>query len=166
MNKKDKYKEYEKILINNPFVNNNSFYIEVSVLEDQKSYTQHIDNNEPILLPKKYYFERQKSIKIYKSKQIKNIILNRLPTCAKDLFYYILFECQTNKDFIILNDSEYIKEFKISDKTFKRAIKSLTDFKIIERYQKSECYYINPLYFFSGSRIKNFPDKIKEYKPK
>lgn len=168
----DKYEKYKLLkdsihLKKNPFITDD-FKINVSILEDKNTYTKHIENNRLVAkLPKKYTFERQLQTTVFRTDQTKRTVLTLKPN-AKDLLFWIMYEIPRNTDYVIIDKNKYAEYFdkKLSIKTIDRAIKELTQKHIIKQSKEQTVYFINPNYFFAGTRKNKYPEKCKIYKPK
>ena len=143
----------------NPLLSNFSF--NVTQLEDKSTY----QNNDGVLLPKLYHLERDQHTKIFINQYNRKKIAN-LSNSVKSLLLWLIFELKPGTDKIEINKNRYMKENNIkSINTVKKAINELTVNFIIAPANKNKLYFINPRIFYSGSRIKSFPDNIQVYKP-
>lgn len=156
---KNQLKNSELLKIN-PLVNHN-FKIYVNKLTDKKTYS----TTDGILLHKQYYFEIQPFTKIVKTPE-NRILIAGLTNAALKLFNWIQFEIITNQDFILINPDRCKTENKFkSNKTYYNALTELKKKEIIAPAQIKHVYFINPRLFFSGSRVKKYPQSVEVYKP-
>ena len=150
----------------NPFTQKKILSIEVSNIIDKSAFTRHQDG---VLLHKIVTVEREPAAKLYQSPENRKTVSN-LSNNAKSLFLHILYRLEPGQDEITLNIKTYMAENQINSiNTVKSAINELQQNQIIHhpnQTTKKHTIYINPNFFFSGSRIKAFPENIKVYKPK
>ena len=150
----------------NPFTQKKILQIEVSNIIDKSAFTRHQDG---VLLHKVVTVEREQAAKLYQNPENRKIV-SSLSNNAKSLFIHILYRLEPGQDEITLNINSYMDENSIkSINTMKAALKELEQKKIvatINQTTKKHTIYINPNFFFSGSRIKAFPENVKLYKPK
>ena len=151
----------------NPFTQKKILSIEVSNIIDKSAFTRHQDG---VLLHKVITVEREPAAKLYQSPENRKIV-SSLSNNAKSLFIHILYRLEPGQDEIILNIKNYMDENKINSiNTVKSAITELQQNQIIhqttQNAKKHTIFFINPNFFFSGSRIKAFPENLKVYKPK
>lgn len=150
----------------NPFTQKKILQIEVSNIIDKSAFTRHQDG---VLLHKVVTLEREPAAKVYQSPENRKIV-SKLSNNAKSLFIHIIYRLEHGQDEVMLNLKNYMDENKIkSINTVKSALNELQQNQII--YQptqtaKKQTIFINPNFFFSGSRIKAYPENIKLYKPK
>lgn len=161
--------EQDENLKNNPFVNEN-FKIFTNKGTDANSYTKqlHPDGTAfiDIRLPKTYRFEKAKTTKIYISADNRKS-LNLLEQNSKTLLLWIMFELDTNQDYLEIKKDRFMKENDIkSIKTYRKALQDLQINSFICPTYRKDVYYINPKLFFSGNRITKYPQNVHLYKPK
>ena len=144
----------------NPLLTN--LRIEVSRITDKTKLTYDGDEFLPIELE----LERGKIVKLYASYKNREAIAG-LNHNAQRLLFWIAFELHAGKDYIELNRNRFLKENGISSvNTYKSAYKSLVQFGFLALTIKRDVFWINPEYFFCGSRVGKYPDKVVEYKKK
>jgi len=153
----------------NPFTQKKILSIEVSNIVDKSAFIRHHDG---VLLHKVVTVEREPAAKVYQSPENRKIVSN-LSNNAKSLLLHIVYRLEPGQDEVTLNIKNYMAENKINSiNTVKSAISELHQNQIIYQPKQTakkytSCFfYINPNFFFSGSRIKAFPENIKLYKPK
>ena len=83
-----------------------------------------------------------------------------LSSRARDLFLWITYELDSGKDFLWINKVRYMKECTVSLNTYKESILDLTTAGVITPTVYHDTYWINPLFFFNGDRIKKYQDKL------
>ena len=80
-----------------------------------------------------------------------------LPTPSKILYLWFIYVLTVGEDYVYLNKKLYMQESGISSiNTIKTALSGLIDNKIIAVSPVKDYYYINPLYFYAGDRIKKY----------
>ncbi len=80
---------------------------------------------------------------------------------AQRLYLWLIYEIDSGKDYIWINQARYMEEQGIkSINTYKDAIRELVMNKFLAISVVKSVYWINPAYFFKGSRINKYEDKI------
>lgn len=160
MNKVEKIDESQ--LRANPF----SFTLELQVTEVIQSgefeKVQDEELTEGVILNKSYMAERTQSTKIYYCEDCRHRVFE-LSDKAQRLFLYILYSLKRGKDWIQINKENYKSKNGIkSDTTVNEAIKELVTNSFIQpTVVFKTAYWINPLYFFSGNRLKKYANNVK-----
>lgn len=144
----------------NPFIDD-TFTIQVNILTDEKTY-QTVNG---IMQPKQYKFEKQLSSKVFRSAKNRNTIAE-LKASAQRLWLWITYEVAPSTAEFELNIKTYQKHNpkNSSINTIKDAIKDLTDKKLIKPSDRKNIYFINPVYLFSGNRVKSYPEHVEIYR--
>lgn len=108
-----------------------------------------------------FLFNDSNYTKIYTcSKNRKHIM--KLSTRAKELYLWLIYELEKNEDYVWINVDRYMEECDISSTTtYQNTIKDLQKFGVICPTVVKDVYWINPLFFFNGSRIEKYPTKVK-----
>lgn len=146
----------------NPFIVNNyikarSFNKETTVVikteEGINLPSGHINNNMLV--------EEQSSTKIYHDTQFRDRILGLDETCLK-LLFFIMYQLKPNEDFIWINSRLFQNSARIRDKRkYTDAVSLLSRYGFIYLITGyTDLYWINPLVFFSGNRLKMYPDNL------
>lgn len=114
-----------------------------------------------IIVPLEIEMEIDEYCKIYiDAKRRKDI--NKLSARAKDLFVWILYTIETNKDHLWLNKKRYMDECNVkSINTYKDALNEMIAGGMLSKTIVTDVMWINPDYFFKGSRVNEFPKNIK-----
>lgn len=81
---------------------------------------------------------------------------------AKDLCWFIIYELNSQQDWLWINKERYMKESHVSLNTYKAAVLELDRYGILQPTVYKDTYWVNPMFFFHGDRIKKYPSKIKE----
>lgn len=86
-----------------------------------------------------------------------------LPVRAKELLLHFLYSIETSTDVLWINRQAYMKTYGIkSVNTFKEAVRSLSEALFIYPHASiKDLYWINPHYFFKGSRISKYPNNVR-----
>lgn len=83
-----------------------------------------------------------------------------LSPSGKSLLIWIMYELDGGKDYFWFNRERYMKECGIkSPTTVTTALKELNN-KFIQPSNVREIYFINPHFFFTGSRLIKYKDNI------
>lgn len=154
-----KIKEVDpEIMKLNPFVQ--SFRIPVTRVTDKRYSTKHTRVEHVV-----YDMETTQCVKIFYTPD-EGAIPGTLKTLAaltqggKNLFIYVLAHLEMGQDWIRINRSFFMKHYNVSSiNTVKKAEKELCRACLLNRCEDyKDVFWINPKFFFSGSRVKNFPD--------
>ena len=139
--------------------------------EDLKIFvTKVVDKNEfenkfGIILHKEKVFERGRISKIYTTAKNRKEIANN-SAIAKNIILWIIYQLEYSQDYVYFDKKLFMNENNVkSIKTVYGALKELEDNKIIAKSNLKDVYFINPMYFYLGSRVNNYPDNIKIYNP-
>jgi hypothetical protein len=92
-----------------------------------------------------------------------NSRLKNLSHTSLYLLNYIFIEIISGEDYIQLGYGNVTKVLKMSKDTYSKAISDLKTNDIIrDKEVKKGLYWINPLVFFKGDRIKKYKNQVKE----
>lgn len=85
-----------------------------------------------------------------------------LPIRSKELYLYIIHSLTPAQDYLWIDKSVYMKRMKIKAlNTYKQAVFGLCDASYIAKHTRlANVFWINPYYFFKGSRINKYPTKV------
>lgn len=91
-----------------------------------------------------------------------------LPIRCKELYLYLIHTIKSSQDCVWISPKTYMAKMKIkSINTFKEAVNGLCNNVYIGAHHKlKNVYWINPHYFFKGSRINKYPNSIVNKKDK
>lgn len=93
----------------------------------------------------------------------KRIIVNALTPSTKELFIWLMYTIEPNKDFIWINKDRYMLELDITSiNTYKKALFELERYGIIALTSVKDTYWINPDFFFRGNRVTKYPKNVVE----
>lgn len=81
---------------------------------------------------------------------------------GKDLLLWLIYEADKGKDWLWLNKDRYMEENNISSmNTYRGAVNDLIKNGYMTKTIVTDVYWLNPMFFFNGNRIKAFPDNVK-----
>ena len=105
--------------------------------------------------------EEQIYTKLYHDTDFRDICL-RLNERGLKLVMYILYQLPANDDYIWINNVHFQDKCGYNKKTdYVEAVMELIRYGIITTTIYDDVYFINPLIFFCGNRLKKYPDNIK-----
>lgn len=144
----------------NPFIINE--LIKVRSFNSKKDM-EIANNNESInvSLNQKILVEYKTATKLFHDVDYRNIIL-RLNGNALKLFIFISYQLDVNEDYLWINRSLFMKTTTLSKKDLNKAIDDLIRYGLITYTKYTDVYFINPLIFFSGDRLKKYPDNLTD----
>lgn len=149
----------------NPFVYSPGFLIPVREFKENsevvsiKDIQEGIVTNTPLTLSINKVVEQEQYTKVFTRSGYRLHIMS-LSSRAKDLYLWITYEVERDQDWMWINSDRYMKETGVSVNTYKGAIEDLTSGGVITPTLYNSTYWINPLFFFSGNRIKKYSDKL------
>lgn len=151
----------EDVLGLNPLVDAD-FHIWVRRIIDSKKLKLEGD----ILVPVEIELEQQEYVKVYMSADNRKVV-GLLSKKAKSLLFWILYRLESGKDYIWINRRQYMEDcFVSSYNTYKSAVRELIRCNILCFSVIRDVYWINPRFFFNGSRVNKYPLKVKDYREK
>lgn len=104
-------------------------------------------------------YEKEDYSKMFSSPQ-KRLKVSKLSAQAKELLMWIVYELRPAKDYFWFNRDRFMVECGIKSPTsVSLAVKELKNEFIIASKVR-EIYFINPNFFFSGSRLNKYPESI------
>lgn len=114
---------------------------------------------------REYELEATPYTKLFQVKDAK-VQVSDLPLRSKELYLHILHAIKGTKDYIWIDRVEYMEAMKIKAlNTFKAAVRDLALGGYVCRHETvPDLLWINPHFFFKGSRINKFKNKLK-FKP-
>ena len=88
--------------------------------------------------------------------------MSELSARGKEMLLWLIHYVPAAKDYMWINREEYMKMNGIkSSHTFLRALEELSLLNYVQLHGFiKDVIWINPLFFYKGSRIKKFPDKL------
>lgn len=153
--------KYKKPEFNEEKLGKNPFLLNLVIPVRKEAVEGRWVKDEGILVPLELEMEIDEYCKIYiDSRRRKDI--NKLTARAKDLFVWILYTIETNKDHMWLNKRRYMDECNVkSINTYKEALNEMISGGMLSKTIVTDVMWINPDYFFKGSRVNLFPKNVK-----
>jgi hypothetical protein len=110
---------------------------------------------------REYDLESTPYTKVFEVAQHKKQIID-LPIRCKELYLWLIHSIGKAQDIIWIDKSDYMRKMGIkSVNTYKDAIKVLSDNAYIYPHSSiKNTYWINPHFFFKGSRINKYPRNV------
>jgi hypothetical protein len=165
----DKKEIRNKKLEKNPFITDN-FEIVIFEIASNVSYRNvSPEGEDPIWLPNIEDRESDTYVRFY-LKDAGDI--DSLPINSQAILWWVLRETVAGRDHVLINVGRCLKVRNISMSTYRRAMKGLEDGGFLEKIKSfgelgEDVYWMNPKYFFNGSRVKKYKNKtIKHDKRK
>jgi hypothetical protein len=165
MKKVMKPKVDESKLIHNPFAND--LFIPVRSFKTKAEYLSAQEVKDGIVskihkIEEENVLEQESFTKVYNRSVFRLDVFSRTEK-ARSLFLWLLYEIDSGKDFIWINQERYMLEATVSINTFKEALKELSLNRVVipVGIGYPNYYWINPTYFFSGSRINKYPNCLQ-----
>jgi hypothetical protein len=116
--------------------------------------------------PLEQEYERAYATKIYTEINNRKVVQN-LNASAKDIYLFILYKMTWGQDWVVIKKKRYMEAHNVgSINTFKKGMVNLIEKKFICASSVKDVYWINPKFFFCGSRANKYPDLVEEYQPK
>ena len=145
---------------NNPLINN-----DLKIFVNKVTDTTEFENKFGTILHKQKIFERAKITKIFATAKNRTEIAKN-SAIAKNILLWLFYQLEYSQDYVSFDKKLFMKENNVkSIKTVNLAIEELQKNKVIAKSNIKDVYFINPVYFFLGSRVKSYPDNVIEYKP-
>lgn len=111
-------------------------------------------------LPVEVELEKDASCKVYVDSNRRKMMVV-LSSRAKDLLLWLIYEVESGKDWLWINKDRYMTECNIKAyNTYKDARNELIQNSFLQATTTQGVYFINPHFFFNGSRINNFPKNV------
>lgn len=155
MNKYKKPNFREEDLGTNPLLNR----LEITVKKVRGRQEKDDDGNYHY---KEFELDLGRTCKIYIDADTRMLVNSLIPR-SKELLLWIMYSLTVGKDYLWLNRERYMSECNVSSKTtYKKAVDDLIMNNFINKTVVSGVFWINPCFFFSGSRVNNFPGNIAE----
>jgi hypothetical protein len=107
-----------------------------------------------------YILDRQNSISVYMTPELRLIYL-RLSETASKLLRYIEGNLRYNKDIVNININKFLDEAMIKSRSsYYKGIEELCRYGFITPTTKANKFWINPLRFYCGSRTTSYPNNL------
>lgn len=130
--------------------------VEVDTIKNEDEI---ITYGEPVNYETLYTVEYENFTKVFTKAAYRIHIMN-LPSRARDLYLWLIYELEPSKDYLWINEERVRQELNISYNTLKGAIQDLIKEVVIVESAIKTVYWINPLFFFNGSRLDKYKDNI------
>jgi len=138
----------------NPFLQ--SLLIPVRLLP----VTEYMADVDGDMMPKEVFVESQPYTKVFVSSEAR-IIVNGFTEKGKCMYLWLMYELEKSKDYIWINKDRYMKEHGIkSYNTYLASINEMCRYGVLNRSNIKDVYWMNPSFFFRGSRVNCFKDKL------
>ncbi len=151
----------ESKLVNNPYTNSLLIPCTRTYSPDQCSF--HPDPDNPDVgtwLPTGFYMDKVQSSRLYYSAGMKDVVYG-LSDRAQRLYLYILYNLPKGKPFVQINKDNYMTRNNIKSRiTYESALKELVRYGFIVKTIYRTVYWINPMMFTSGNRLKIYPNNL------
>jgi hypothetical protein len=158
----------ETLLVNNPFVESPDFALNVRSFLNKEQYVNVKDISDGVItaLPNtittKFLIEQEPYVKVYNRKGY-YLHVATLAHTTKSLYLYILYHLQQGKDYIHLNPAKVMEQIMVKDiTTYRKCLQDLTIHMFVTPTLCEDVFWINPVFFFNGSRIEKYKHKIVE----
>lgn len=156
------------LLQNNPFVENPEFCVRTRFFKNKEQYVNVRDISDGIItgapktLSHTFMVEQDTYTKVYNKKGL-YLHIATLGHSTKSLLIYIMFHLQNGKDYIHLQQGKVMEQIMIKDPiTYKKCLQELVSKVFITPTLCEDVFWINPVFFFNGSRIEKYKHKIVE----
>jgi len=121
--------------------------------------TDRYKRDEDVLINDEMDLEDTPFSKLYASVVCKDKLYS-MSSRAKELYLWFVYEIASGEDNMWLNRNRFMKENNVSLNTLKGAVMDLISMGIISYTIVKDVYFINPQYFFRGSRVAKYPDNL------
>lgn len=112
------------------------------------------------MLPVEVEYERDPLCKIFIDAPRRKMMVGLSPR-AKELLMWLIYETEPGLDWIWINKRRYMEENGIrAYNTYKDAVRELHGGSFIQPTPIAGVYFINPHFFFNGSRVAAFPKNV------
>lgn len=140
----------------NPLVNE-TFVVAVRVVKDG-SFTV----NRGIKALKEFEMDADACAKMFIATLNRQAVAG-MNTRAKELLLWLLFELDSGRDWLWINQDRYMEENNITSvTTFRGAVAELVNNRYIFPHAKyKDVYWINPRMMFRGSRVNKYPSSVR-----
>jgi hypothetical protein len=146
----------------NPFIANQI----IKARQINRGKTIIIETNEGINMPigelqDVNIVEEQSYTKLFHDVDFRDRLL-QLKENELKLAIHIMYQIIPNEDFIWINIPLFMRKSQIRDRRlYQLALEGLIRYALLTPTTYKDTYWINPLIFFSGNRLKKYTDNIK-----
>lgn len=137
----------------NPFVNG----LEIYTNKKFKKVTNKYDERDE----QEFEYEATPYTKVFDVPNDKKNIID-LPIRCKELYLYLIHSLTAAEDYLWIDKKVYMAHMGIKSlNTYKDAVNGLCESSYIAKHTRlANVFWINPYYFFKGSRINKYPKKV------
>lgn len=155
MSDKNRPKVDEEKIGKNPFVANLKIIVRNMPLVGQWKRDE-----DGIMLPAEMEMEIDPVCKLYINPSLRKEV-NKLTPRAIDLLMWVCYSTDSGTDWLWLSSKRYMSERGIkSYNTFKDAVRDLVGNNFLQPTIYQGVYWINPIFFFNGSRVNKYPKNV------
>lgn len=152
--------------LDNPFVNDLQIWVSARPLKDTVHKT-----GEGVFVPAVSYVEIEPVTRLYKDPNLRRVIA-LMSERAKGMMLWIMYKLKSGQDTVCLDVNLYNAELiegleeherkgrTVCKKTFYAVLRELREYNVIAPSMRPKWYWINPKYFFAGSRRDKYPSKV------
>lgn len=147
------YKELEARLPPNPFLP--QLRIKATSRLSFKEFNE--QDAEGFRSPRRYLLDQSPYTKLFLDSDAVQIV-HALSDCAKSLLLYVIYNLKPGRDYVILSSADYAQASNTKSRTtIAKAKAELARLCFISPTSIRTVYFINPAYFFTGSRPNKYP---------
>lgn len=145
----------------NPFIESLSIPVNKVTMKGQFRATKEIAvDGRPIVVPVEVEIESESYCKVFNDAKRRKVMVN-ISKPGKELFLWLIYELESGKDYVWLNKTRYLRENGIKSlNTYRAAVRDLILNGFMVQTVATDVYWINPALFFTGSRLRNFPQNV------
>lgn len=122
---------------------------------------EYVNSSCGIKLPKKALLDQTPATKIFGTAELRQRAIN-LSNSGLRLLIWFVYHAVPGQDYIKFNQDAYMQETDTTSVTTVRAgLENLKRYEFIADTHKKGVYWINPLCFFRGDRLKTFPKNVR-----
>lgn len=154
-------KKNKKPVIDESKLGNNLFLINLKIPVNKVVLSgQYKPDKDGDLLPVEVELEKDAICKVYVDANRRKMMV-LLSARAKDLLLWLIYEVESGKDWLWINKDRYMAESNVKAyNTYKDARNELINNSFLQSTTIQNVYFINPHFFFNGSRVNNFPKNV------
>ena len=139
----------------NPFVGTLEIGVNIREMKESYSFGEGFWNNTT------FTSEQARKVSLYPSKKF-NYILQGLTPMSNRLLFWLVNKMKYGEDYVKINHGLFMKDFEIkSYNTYKAALGCLIKNAILASTVEKGVYWVNPNFFFCGSRVNKYPNNLK-----
>lgn len=151
----------------NPFIYSNKIDVFIKNYDETLVDLKDIPNNSKIAnnpnitkMSKVFMIDQSHKVNIYMTPELR-VIYMRLSEISHKILRYIEGIIRPGEDIVYINTNKFMDEALVKSRTtYAKGIEELCRYGFIAHYHKRGRYWINPLRFFNGDRIKKYINNI------